>query len=62
MPTASQTYVMLLAQILLWATINTDLVQGQKADVKRKLQKMGNIIYSNGAERYGVTSKIPTQI
>ena len=43
-----------------WETINRDLtsvLQRMSGTVERKLDKMGDIIYSYGAERYGVRSK-----
>ena len=43
-----------------WETINRDLtsvLQSISGTVERKLDKMGDIIYSYGAERYGVRSK-----
>lgn len=43
-----------------WGTVDSDLVHllgGLKGGVERKLDKMGEIIYSYGAERFGVKSK-----
>lgn len=43
-----------------WETTNTDLVhllEGLKGCVERKLDKIGETIYSYGAERFGVKSK-----
>ena len=43
-----------------WETTDTDLVhllEGLKGCVERKLDKIGEIIYSYGAERFGVKSK-----
>ena len=45
-----------------WETTDTDLVhllEGLKGCVDRKLDKIGEIIYSYGAERFGVKSKNP---
>lgn len=43
-----------------WETINTDLVrllQGLKGCVERKLEEVGDTIYSYGAERFGLKVK-----
>ena len=45
-----------------WVTLDTDLVrllEGLKGDVERIMEKMGEIIYSYGAERFRVRSQNP---
>lgn len=39
-----------------WATVNSDLtgaLEGLKGAVKKKLEKMGDLIYEYGVERFG---------
>lgn len=44
-----------------WETIDTDLIiilSQIKGSAERKLKKMGDLIYSNGKEKFGATEKV----